>query len=283
MEAPSTRNAVLDEIPRKALARDHTKMTVSGYQPRRRWEMTRKRAGVPSPCCASPVHLWRARRVEPPAPWPTRSSAVAAGGPPVQRPGFRVLAANVIDLFLEESQSLAMLSDFIDETISLHPGSYARSNSTSSCSDVIRIIAPIRGASPVLVRLWSFTRPHSRCIQSSILELTLPAGPPESATSHFQQDSPHERDSRPSRPSQRRLQRHPHRLRTRLRLRRRPRHASTPGCALTTRGRARTGNGALQLWDLRTPFDGRPVACHKIAEVPVAAWRRVAAPGSAPP
>lgn len=36
---------------------------------------------------------------------------------------FRVLAApNVIDLFLEEeSQSLAMLSDFIDRTVSLHP------------------------------------------------------------------------------------------------------------------------------------------------------------------
>jgi ribonuclease G len=46
-----------------------------------------------------------------------------ARSPPVQRPEFRVLAApNVIDLFLEEeSQSLAMLSDFIDKTISLHP------------------------------------------------------------------------------------------------------------------------------------------------------------------
>jgi len=36
---------------------------------------------------------------------------------------FRVLASpNVIDLFLdEESQSLAMLSDFIDKKVSLHP------------------------------------------------------------------------------------------------------------------------------------------------------------------
>ncbi|MCA0186318.1 MAG: ribonuclease G [Proteobacteria bacterium] len=131
MESAEHRNAVLDEF-RKALARDHTKMTVNGFTSLGLVEMTRKRTREslahllcePCPTCGGRGEVKTARTVA----YEILRELLREARQFNARE-FRVLAApNVIDLFLEEeSQSLAMLSDFIDKTISLHPeASYAQ-------------------------------------------------------------------------------------------------------------------------------------------------------------
>mgnify|MGYP000917378112 FL=1 len=125
MESAEHRNAVLDEF-RKALSRDHTKMTVNGFTSLGLVEMTRKRTREslahllcePCPTCGGRGEVKTARTVA----YEILRELLREARQFNARE-FRVLAApNVIDLFLEEeSQSLAMLSDFIDKTISLHP------------------------------------------------------------------------------------------------------------------------------------------------------------------
>ncbi|KAB2964350.1 ribonuclease G [Zoogloea sp.] len=131
MESAEHRNAVLDEF-RKALSRDHTKMTVNGFTSLGLVEMTRKRTREslahllcePCPTCSGRGEVKTARTVA----YEILRELLREARQFNARE-FRVLAApNVIDLFHEEeSQSLAMLSDFIDKTISLHPeASYAQ-------------------------------------------------------------------------------------------------------------------------------------------------------------
>ena len=125
MENVEHRSAVLDEF-RKALARDHTKMTVNGFTSLGLVEMTRKRTReslahlLCEPCstCNGRGEVKTARTVA----YEILRELLREARQFNARE-FRVLAApNVIDLFLEEeSQSLAMLSDFIDRTVSLHP------------------------------------------------------------------------------------------------------------------------------------------------------------------
>lgn len=125
MENLEHRSAVLDEF-RKALARDHTKMTVNGFTSLGLVEMTRKRTREslahllcePCPTCNGRGEVKTARTVA----YEILRELLREARQFNARE-FRVLAApNVIDLFLEEeSQSLAMLSDFIDRTVSLHP------------------------------------------------------------------------------------------------------------------------------------------------------------------
>lgn len=125
MENVEHRSAVLDEF-RKALARDHTKMTVNGFTSLGLVEMTRKRTReslahlLCEPCstCNGRGEVKTARTVA----YEILRELLREARQFNARE-FRVLAApNVIDLFLEEeSQSLGMLSDFIDRTVSLHP------------------------------------------------------------------------------------------------------------------------------------------------------------------
>ena len=125
MESPEHRNAVLEEF-RKALAKDHTKMTVNGFTSLGLVEMTRKRTREslahllcePCPTCGGRGEVKTARTVA----YEILRELLREARQFNARE-FRVLAApNVIDLFHEEeSQSLAMLSDFIGKTISLHP------------------------------------------------------------------------------------------------------------------------------------------------------------------
>ncbi|QDF98993.1 ribonuclease E/G [Azoarcus sp. DD4] len=125
MENIEHREMVLDEF-RKALARDHTKMSINGFTALGLVEMTRKRTREslahllcePCPTCGGRGEVKTARTVA----YEILRELLREARQFNARE-FRVLAApNVIDLFLdEESQSLAMLSDFIDKKISLHP------------------------------------------------------------------------------------------------------------------------------------------------------------------
>ncbi|MBT0961820.1 ribonuclease G [Denitromonas iodatirespirans] len=125
METPEHREAVLAEF-RRSLERDHTKMTVNGFTALGLVEMTRKRTREslahtlcePCPTCEGRGEVRTARTV-----CYEILRELLREARQYNAREFRVLAApNVIDLFLdEESQSLAMLSDFIDKTISLHP------------------------------------------------------------------------------------------------------------------------------------------------------------------
>ena len=125
MESAEHRAAVLDEF-RKALSRDHTKMTVNGFTSLGLVEMTRKRTREslahllcePCPTCNGRGEVKTARTVA-----YEILRELLREARQFNAKEFRVLASPiVIDLFLEEeSQSLAMLSDFIDKTISLHP------------------------------------------------------------------------------------------------------------------------------------------------------------------
>ncbi|MCC4117450.1 ribonuclease G [Aromatoleum toluclasticum] len=125
MENPEHRDMVLDEF-RKALARDHTKMTVNGFTALGLVEMTRKRTREslahllcePCPTCGGRGEVKTARTV-----CYEILRELLREARQFNAREFRVLAApNVIDLFLdEESQSLAMLSDFIGKKVSLHP------------------------------------------------------------------------------------------------------------------------------------------------------------------
>jgi ribonuclease G len=125
METAEHREMVLDEF-RKALARDHTKMSVNGFTALGLVEMTRKRTREslahllcePCPTCEGRGEIKTARTV-----CYEILRELLREARQFNAREFRVLAApNVIDLFLdEESQALAMLSDFIDKKISLHP------------------------------------------------------------------------------------------------------------------------------------------------------------------
>jgi ribonuclease G len=122
---------VLEEF-RRALSRDHTKMSVNGFTALGLVEMTRKRTREslahllcePCPTCEGRGEVKTARTV-----CYEILRELLREARQFNAREFRVLAApNVIDLFLdEESQALAMLSDFISKKISLHPeGSYTQ-------------------------------------------------------------------------------------------------------------------------------------------------------------
>ena len=125
METVEHREMVLEEF-RKALSRDHTKMSINGFTALGLVEMTRKRTREslahllcePCPTCGGRGEVKTARTV-----CYEILRELLREARQFNAREFRVLAApNVIDLFLdEESQSLAMLSDFIGKKISLHP------------------------------------------------------------------------------------------------------------------------------------------------------------------
>ena len=125
MESQEHRDSVLEELKR-ALARDHTKMSVSGFTQLGLVEMTRKRTREslahllcePCPTCSGRGEVKTARTV-----CYEILRELLREARQFNAREFRVLAApDVIDLFLdEESQALALLSEFIDRTVSLHP------------------------------------------------------------------------------------------------------------------------------------------------------------------
>jgi ribonuclease G len=124
METEEHRNAVLAEFD-KALARDHTRITVNGFTALGLVEMTRKRTRESlahvlceaCPICGGRGEVKTAQTVA----YEILRELLREARQFNARE-FRVLASPaVIDLFLdEESQSMAMLSDFIDKPISLH-------------------------------------------------------------------------------------------------------------------------------------------------------------------
>ncbi len=124
MENTEHRDMVLEEF-RKAVSRDHTKMSVNGFTALGLVEMTRKRTREslahllcePCPTCDARGELKTARTV-----CYEILRELLREARQFQAREFRILAApKVIDLFLdEESQALAMLSDFISRKISLH-------------------------------------------------------------------------------------------------------------------------------------------------------------------
>src|SRR5690606_10090757 len=125
MENIEHREMVLEEF-RKALARDHTKMTINGFTALGLVEMTRKRTREslthllcePCPTCEGRGEVKTARTM-----CYEILRELLREARQFNAREFRLLAApNVVDLFLdEESQALAMLSDFIGKKISLHP------------------------------------------------------------------------------------------------------------------------------------------------------------------
>ncbi|HZV53424.1 MAG TPA: ribonuclease G [Rhodocyclaceae bacterium] len=124
MESPDHRNAVLAEFD-KALARDHTRITVNGFTALGLVEMTRKRTREslahvlcePCPTCGGRGEVKTAQTIA----YEILRELLREARQFNARE-FRLLAAPaVIDLFLdEESQSMAMLSDFIGKPVSLH-------------------------------------------------------------------------------------------------------------------------------------------------------------------
>ncbi|MBS1189813.1 MAG: ribonuclease [Rhodocyclaceae bacterium] len=123
MESAEHREAVLAEF-RKALARDHTRLTLNGFTALGLVEMTRKRTRESlahilceaCPTCGGRGEVKTARTVA----YEILRELLREARQFNARE-YRVLAGPaVIDLFLdEESQSLAMLSDFIGKPISL--------------------------------------------------------------------------------------------------------------------------------------------------------------------
>ena len=123
MENVDHRDAVLAEF-NKALARDHTRLTLNGFTALGLVEMTRKRTREslahvlcqPCPTCGGRGEVKTARTVA----YEILRELLREARQFNARE-YRVLAGpSVIDLFLdEESQSLAMLSDFIGKAISL--------------------------------------------------------------------------------------------------------------------------------------------------------------------
>jgi ribonuclease G len=118
------RDAVLTEF-KKALARDRTRMTVSGFTQLGLVEMTRKRTREslahilcePCPMCQGRGEVKTARTVC----YEILRELLREARLFDETREFRILASQkVIDLFLEEeSQSLAMLSDFIAKPVSM--------------------------------------------------------------------------------------------------------------------------------------------------------------------
>ena len=123
MDNDEHRNAVLGEL-RKALARDRTRMTVNGFTQLGLVEMTRKRTREslahvlcePCPVCQGRGELRTAQTV-----CYQVLRELMREARQFNAREFRILASQqVIDMFLdEESQSLAMLSDFIGKPVSL--------------------------------------------------------------------------------------------------------------------------------------------------------------------
>jgi ribonuclease G len=123
MESAEHRDAVLIEL-KKALARDHVRMTVNGFTQLGLVEMTRKRTREslahilcePCPICRGTGELKSARTV-----CYDILRELLREARQFNPREFRILASQqVIDLFLEEeSQNLAMLGDFIGKPISL--------------------------------------------------------------------------------------------------------------------------------------------------------------------
>jgi ribonuclease G len=124
MESAEHRNAVLAEF-NKALARDHTRITVNGFTQLGLVEMTRKRTREslahvlcePCPTCGGRGEIKTARTMA----YEILRELLREARQFDARE-FRLLASpEVIDLFLdEESQAMAMLSDFIGKPVSLH-------------------------------------------------------------------------------------------------------------------------------------------------------------------
>jgi ribonuclease G len=129
--------AVLSEF-KKALSRDRTRMTVSGFTQLGLVEMTRKRTREslahilcePCPMCQGRGEVKTARTVC----YEILRELLRESRLFDETREFRILAAQkVIDLFLEEeSQSLAMLSDFIAKPVSMQVETHARSGFCSS-------------------------------------------------------------------------------------------------------------------------------------------------------
>jgi ribonuclease G len=124
METPEHRDAVLTEF-NKALSRDHTRITVNGFTALGLVEMTRKRtreslAHVLCESCPSCGGRGEVKTAQTVAYEILRELLREARQFSARE--FRVLASPVVtNLFLdEESQSIAMLSDFIGKPISLH-------------------------------------------------------------------------------------------------------------------------------------------------------------------
>ena len=123
MENTEHREAVLAEF-NKALARDRTRMTVSGFTALGLVEMTRKRTREslahvlcePCPTCGGRGEVKTARTV-----CYEILREILREARQFNAREFRILASqSVIDLFLEEeSQSLAMLGDFIGKPVSM--------------------------------------------------------------------------------------------------------------------------------------------------------------------
>lgn len=123
MDSEEHRNAVLDEF-RKALARDHTRISVHGFSALGLVEMTRKRTREslahlmcePCPTCKGRGEVKTAQTV-----CYEILREIVREARQFNAREYRILAGQqVIDLFLdEESQALAQLSDFIAKPISL--------------------------------------------------------------------------------------------------------------------------------------------------------------------
>ncbi len=123
MENEEHKKAVLDEF-NKALASDHTRLTVNGFTALGLVEMTRKRTREslahvlcqPCPTCSGRGEVKTARTVA----YEILRELLREARQFNARE-YRILAGpDVVDLFLdEESQALAMLSDFIGKSVSL--------------------------------------------------------------------------------------------------------------------------------------------------------------------
>ena len=128
METAEHRAAVLSELNR-ALARDHTKMTVNNFTALGLVEMTRKRTREslahilcePCPTCGGRGEVKTARTVC----YEILRELLRESRQFNDAREFRIIASvPVVDLFLdEESQAMAMLSDFIGKQISMQPES----------------------------------------------------------------------------------------------------------------------------------------------------------------
>ncbi len=123
MDSEEHRDAVLEEF-RKALARDHTRITVNGFSSLGLVEMTRKRTREslahvmcePCPTCKGRGEVKTAQTV-----CYEILREILREARQFNAREYRILGSQqVVDLFLdEESQALAMLSDFIAKPISM--------------------------------------------------------------------------------------------------------------------------------------------------------------------
>ena len=123
MDSEEHRNAVLNEF-RKALARDRTRMTINGFTQLGLVEMTRKRTreSLAHVLCEScPVCQGRGELKTAQTVCYQVLRELLREARQFEARQYRILASQqVIDMFLdEESQSLAMLSDFVGKSISL--------------------------------------------------------------------------------------------------------------------------------------------------------------------